>query len=220
MLIDLLKGKPVLFFKRSLFTDCLKITEFFQIVIFSNEYARFGIEGCRARIKIIEILCSVFPIPYSSQTLKLLLHFVFGSDVSSINGITIQLVLIVDILPLYFLAHLLIFGIVVDHLPVHLRSITIPPISFHLPVHPNVLDNIITGNLFVAEFGPQLSWALSTLFPHVAHSSTVITSALTIAIGLKSLFATIVPFLQKAPWFKSWYLDEFPSPLRILRIPR
>lgn len=103
---------------------------------------------------------------------------------------------LLDLLLLAFLFDTLILLKLFIEFAMPIGIITIPPISFPLPIQLDHFGHIIGRNILACEPCTHLPRPFRALFPLVAHRPTILTSALPVWNSLLSFSASVVPIID------------------------
>lgn len=184
MQLDLLGSKSILVDELIPFAEYIQVIKLGCWVVVALHGSGFGIKMIRIDIKVKQIFCVILAISYSSQSLKLLIARVFSRQTCQLYWVNRVFELFVHILlPLLLFGHftnLFILLVLVYHLFIHIDVISVPPISFTLPVQFNLLANIVRGNVFHGVFSSYFPGSLSALFSIMAHCSAVLAGSFSV----------------------------------------
>jgi len=188
------EGKVVLLLESCFLPHCIQVGELLQVFILALQGSWLGIKLCRFQIQVVQILSSVLTVTSCVKALKLLL-IRLGWKASSCERVIIPPNLPLHLIPLYLLPHLIVLIEILNHLPIHLGSISVPSVPLHLIRLTNILGYIICCDVFACKTCTYLPRPLGTFLFGMAHRSTILTCAFPVVGSLVPFFASIVPFI-------------------------
>ena len=150
MPFNLLHSEIIKLSQLGLFSHCFQVAELLQILIFSLQSSWFWVKFSRIYIKVEQIFGLILAISSWIQTLELLLVLLRRQS-SCRKRIIIFAHISIKVISFYLLAHLFVLAEILDHFFVHIRGVSVPSISFHLPAGWNIFYYVISSNLGTRE---------------------------------------------------------------------